>query len=78
MENFLMIVAIIFCFIGMATSELLEGELSFYCLAMSALFLARFEALKDDWVLAGAEILAAIFFIMLSLKIRKYRKLQRD
>ena len=78
MENFLMIVAIIFCFIGMAGSELLEGEPSFYCLAVSALFLARFEVLKDDWVLAGTEILASIFFIMLSLKIRKYRKLQRD
>jgi putative effector of murein hydrolase LrgA (UPF0299 family) len=78
MENFLMTMTILFGFIGFTISELLEGELSFYCLAMSALFLARFEALKDDWVLAGAEILASIFFIMLSLKIRKYRKLQRD
>jgi len=76
MGNYLMVMAIIFCFIGMAGAELSEGEPSFYCLAVSALFLARFEALKGDWVLAGAEIMASIFFTMLALKIRKHRKIE--
>ena len=72
-----MIMAIVFCFVGLAFSEISKGEPSCYCLAVSALFLAAFHKLTGEGkMFIGAEILASIFFIMLSLKIRKYRKMQ--
>ena len=72
-------IAVIFCFIGLSATDFLKGELTGYCLAVSALALSVLETLKifkseGDWKMFATEILACIFFVMFSQKIREHRK----
>lgn len=71
----------IFCFAGLLLTPFLEGELTGYCFAVSALALSVLEVLKivkgeGDWKMLIVEIIGCIFLVIFSLKIRKNRKMQ--